>query len=363
MRVKSWVFGLAMGSAVQAQDCSHLWVQNLEINPSTPKAMSGDTYAGYGLAGFYRKNNLKLIIKGDFLNGRFMSFESYQSMQKFAVDALYDHEMVPDAGSENPFLPGVALDTPRRSYTVEVVEKYTPTEGPNVLRLADFAQVHSIFYRAYVPTSGNLTAADLPRVFSVDARTGKPIACPEAVNTVYDPGPITLLLGFIREEKELTFKVGNFWNGTNHAVPSYVHAKSRIPHGSVSIVRFKVPSHVDTSPGTGLLSDDGDVRYWSFCSQDLKESMTLGCIPDFLAKIDAYRWVKIAIGKGAAVRDFAEANGYTFLEDRRAAHQEVMAFFLRNIFPKPGFEPYEGDYLPTGRVCTEAAFLSNACVF
>ena len=34
--------------------------------------------------------------------------------------ALVDHEIVPEEGSQNPFLPGVEVNTPKRSYTVVV---------------------------------------------------------------------------------------------------------------------------------------------------------------------------------------------------------------------------------------------------
>ena len=78
---------LSISERALAQECTHLWQHTMEINPSTPKPMSGDTYASYGLVGFHDKPGLRLEMRGQFHHGRFMSFERYRTKQKPEVDA------------------------------------------------------------------------------------------------------------------------------------------------------------------------------------------------------------------------------------------------------------------------------------
>lgn len=347
---------------VFAEECTHLWIASLDINPPTPKLFSGDTYAAYGLFSFYDTPNLRLEMKGDFFRGRFMSFESYKTKQKRQYDALYDYQIEPDEGSENPFRPGVPLETPNRAYTVHVVPTGSGFYGENILKVSSATRVHSIFFRAYAPNDGvEVTGEDLPRIFAYDLKTGQPAPCPKTLNTAFDPGALAFFLDLIGRQTVLTFQDGWFWNGTNHAIPTYAYALNRMKSGDVSVVRFRAPTFVDTTSGEGPFIDVGDVRYWSFCIQDLKKSLTLGCIPDYLAKVDPEGFATIVVGRGEEVRQRAEAKGFTFLEDRRSPQQQVMGFFYRNLFPKPGFPRYQGDYMPIGVTCERKQFLAGEC--
>ncbi len=362
LRIVSLFFILSLNTLI-ADECTGQWIQNLSINPSTPKAMSGDTYAGYALLSWYDQPNLKLVMKGKFFKGRFMSFESYVSKQKLHHDALFDYQMVADAGSENPFREGTRLDTPNRNYTVEVVPNGFPTAQKNVLYVSRFARIHSIFYRAYVPNTGvKLSAEDLPRIYAYNLRTGRPARCPVALNTVFDPGNLVeAFVNLVSKDNTITFKESSFWNGTNFAIPKYVVSISKMRENTVSLIRFKAPTSTQTGSGIGVFKDNGEVRYWSLCSQNIVESKTLTCLPDYLARIDSQGFVNVVVGRGQAVADAAYSRGYSFLEDRRLPEQEVQALFYRNLLAKPGFPAYKGEYLPVGVVCDEAQFLNGSC--
>lgn len=353
--MKSTVFALLLiATSALGQECTHLWKASLDINPSGPKSFSGDTYAVYALLGFHNRPGVRLEIRGQFPKGRFMSFETYRSKQKLPVDALFDYQMTADPGSLNPYLVGVDRNIPNRNYTVEIAKRGEGSGNPNTVELNRLALVHAIFYRWYVPDRGITPALyDLPRVYAFDSRTGAPTRCPDSLDTEYDPGIITGLLGAVPASRTLRFREGSFWNGTNHAIPNYVHAMSKVPIGDVSVIRFKSPTF------TQRMGDGAEVRYWSLCSQDLKESKTLGCLPDFLAKPDRRGIVTLVVGK-PAIRTMAENRGWNFMEDRRT-NQPVLAFFYRNLLPADGFPRYEGEYLPEGTVCTESEFMRNYC--
>jgi hypothetical protein len=359
----SLAFFLLMPPAVLGAECTHLWKKSLDIAPDTPKSMSGDTYAAYGLIGFYDEPNLRLEVKGEFPHGRFMSLQSYRSSRKRTVDGLFDRDIVADVGSTNPFIPGSDLNAAVRSYTVDIVKNREEARSANSLLLDGKTNIHSVFFRYYVPSNGYVPGTDdLPRIFAFDSRSGAPRPCPRYIDTQLDPGPITVILNFVKKKSVLTFERNkSFDNGVNAAVPGYVTAMSKIDQGDVSIIRFKAPTFNDTQSGTGPFPENGQVRYWSLCTQNLKESETLTCLPDYLATPDAQGWVTVVVGKGSALQEHAQALGHNFLEDRRLANQKVMGFFFRNLLPASGFAPYQGDYLPTGVVCHAQAYLNGSC--
>jgi len=344
-------------------ECTHLWKKSLDIAPATPKSMSGDTYAAYGLIGFYDEPNLRLELKGEFPHGRFMSLQSYRGTRKRTVASLFDKDLVADPGSVNPFIPGADLGATSRSYTIDVVKNRDDAASPNALRLDSRTNIHSLFFRYYVPSSGFVPApADLPRIFAFDTRNGAPRPCPRYIDTQLDPGPITMILNFVKKKSVLEFERNkSFDNGVNAAVPGYVTVLSKIDHGDVSVIRFKAPTFTNTQPGAGPFPESGQVRYWSFCTQNLKESETLTCLPDYLATPDARGWVTVVVGKGAAVQERALREGHNFLEDRRLPNQKVMGYFYRNLLPGSSFAPYEGDYLPSGVVCPSEDYLKGEC--
>jgi hypothetical protein len=362
--MKTFLLLLALSTAPSfAQECTHLWMPSIDINPNTPKLFSGDTFAVYGLIGFYDEPNLRLQFTGEFPKGRFMSLESYKTKNKNHVDVIYDHQIEPDAGSENPYQEGALMETPNRSYTVDLVKEGTEISVKNALKLAPKEKIHSVFYRAYVPSDGVVpTIADLPKIFAYDARTGAAANCPKTINTAFAPGLETIILKFIPAKKSLKFKIkSNFDNGTNKGIPGYSYALNKIPFGQVSVIRFKSPTFFDTQSGAGPFQHSGDVRYWSFCTQNLKASETLNCLPDYLAKPDKSGYVTLVIGGGKEVQTMAESKGWNFLDDRRAPAQKVAAYFYRNLLPLSGFPYYKGEYEPKGIVCKANEFLADKC--
>ena len=97
---------------------------------------------------------------GKFAHARYQAFNVYNDETKDLVwgddpthsSALSDVNIVPDAGSNNPFLLAVPRDTPDRDYTVSVVPEGADTSGlANVITFPTSVTELSIFLRVYLP--------------------------------------------------------------------------------------------------------------------------------------------------------------------------------------------------------------------
>lgn len=349
-----------------ADECTHLWHKNLNINPEAPRPNSGDTYAGYGLLGFENDFRTKFVFKGNFAHARFTSFESYITMKKLDYDELFDFEIDPDQGSENPFREGTPISASRRSYTVEAIPAEGKSNTPNVIHISPTDPIYSFYFRIYSPNRDVILGdSDVPRVFAYDSTTGAPKACPKFVYTSYEPHFPQFLANLVAAFTTFKFKTKVVKNGQNHAIPQYMYALNRVRHGDVTMIRMKAPTHFSTFNEEGVFKKDvTETRYWSLCTQNFVVNQTLNCIADYVAKYDAKQRVTLVVGRGDAVKQAALKRGYNFLEDLREPNQKVEGFAYRNLLPSPDFEKnhmYRGDYLPVGTTCSPESFLKNNC--
>lgn len=83
-----------------------------------------DTGTTYIPVAFVLPEGAKLVIKGDFPHIRHWNFHTYDNAG-LPMDAMGDVALEPDAGSFNPFRPGVRRDVKERKYTM-VIESGTP---------------------------------------------------------------------------------------------------------------------------------------------------------------------------------------------------------------------------------------------
>jgi len=368
MKISATIFfglALALGAPAFPQECTSMWVKTLQINPETPEPNSMDTFASYGLLAYENQPNLAWVFKGEFPKARFMSIETYTSHRKRRYDVQFDYQMLPDAGSRNPFEAGVPMDTPNRSFTVKLIPGEGHSTTPNVIYTSPSAKVVAVYYRIYSPNTGlQPTAADMPRIFAVDSETGEPVDCPVLTTAVFKPHYPNFTPDLVAMFKKFEFKQRVVHQGQNSAIPGYVWAMNRVRHGDVTVIRFKAPTFFDNQSGTGVFQTTGDVRYWSFCTLNFVKNQTLNCVPDYLAPADASGWVTIVVGKGDTVREAAAKRGFTFLEDLRQRRQHVEEFAYRMLLPNPEFaanDMYQGDYLPKGVTCTADEFLATGC--
>ena len=113
-----------------------------------------------------------LTFRGTFTHSRYMQFSLYHADPKMGSftatgEALVDHHIEPDPGSENPFVPGARRDAEKRDYTIRVVNAGPPADPadrePNTM-YAGAGQQWQMVYRVYVPDQGYLgdAGAGLP---------------------------------------------------------------------------------------------------------------------------------------------------------------------------------------------------------
>ena len=105
-----------------------------------------------------------LTLKGKFAHSRYMQFSLYlddPDMGGYTAtgEAMVDHRIEPDPGSENPFVPGADRSVEKRDYTIRIVNAEIPADDserePNTMYAGTGAQ-WQIVYRVYVPDQGLL---------------------------------------------------------------------------------------------------------------------------------------------------------------------------------------------------------------
>jgi hypothetical protein len=102
-----------------------------------------------------------LTLRGRYPHGRYMQFALYRSdpVGGFTAtgEAFVDHEIEPDPGCENPFVPGANRQTEHRDYTIKIANVDAPAEAadraPNTLYAGSGAKIQ-IVYRVYLPDAG-----------------------------------------------------------------------------------------------------------------------------------------------------------------------------------------------------------------
>lgn len=352
--------------AVWAAECTDYWDTLLSTDSLTAKGLSGDTHAAYGVLSFRGDPSTKYIVRGEFPNARFMSLSTVTGKKHHPIDAIEDYRMVPDTGSLNPFHEGVQIDTPNRSFTLEVLPKGVPSSAANIVRLPSDREVHSLMYRIFSPNRGyTVTQSSFPRVFAFDVESGAPKACPEhhLLPTFFRfPQFLTVI---VPRKIKFAFKLKTLEWGPNSAIPQYAYAVNPTKKDKeLTVIRFKAPSYADTVSGTGAFHSSAEVRYWSFCVQNFPKNETLACVADYNAKVGAGGMVTVVVGGNDEVKGAAEAQGFNYLEDTRAWNQFVIGFAYRNVLPTKEFAKnsmHKGEYLPKAVLCRERAFLSGKC--
>ena len=120
------LYALFSWANVFADPCTFNWQSSdLDIGIEGPKDYYGDTNIAYAIFSFPSDPSTVYRIEGAFPNARYMSIESSELIEigSWDFDAIQDHEIIADAGSENPFDPatGINLDALPKNYTVDAI--------------------------------------------------------------------------------------------------------------------------------------------------------------------------------------------------------------------------------------------------
>ena len=381
------VLARATPSAQAAETRSCAWT--LQIAGDQVNALYPDQAARYWVAFVPLPPGGRAELTGTFPHARYLSFNTY-TVQTQAIDAIHDAQIVPDAGSANPFEPGARRDVRRRDYTVSVVNAQRPASAApaNTIYMTNTdgsktsAGYATIALRIYEPDHGRSRTGDagLPGV-TVRTGDGTPVAtypsCPDTSlpDLGYTPvlagaGPaqsLTALLGLPSvvapakprwhkyvnlettaadqlTENDLTaalngplraFTEGNFPTGGfgENVDNKYVYSIVSADHGPVLVLRGTLPTFVQTQDGQRRMGR-GQLRYWSMCTENAATAY-YACLTDDQIPLDEQRRFTIVVSTAAARPSVAVARcGVAWLP---IGPLPQAALLLRNMLPARTF--------------------------
>ena len=246
-------------------------------NTPTPKEQWGETLNGKTLMAYpdlysnyweYTWNKQStvgkaLCFKGEFPRARFMSFSLYNDVDGSAVNGIADQDIVPDAGSVNPY---VVTSSARNFFTVYVV----PAEAtdaqvkslgcPNIIRVPQGIERLAICERQYLGED-EYGCVEMPAITAVDLNTGKTEAAPTRINSNVSNFPVN----YVEQKADFLQDVPFFLAVKGAYYPNmstdYLYARTYLSDDSLYTFDFipvPMPKKVEEYK-------DAKARYWSIC--------------------------------------------------------------------------------------------------
>jgi hypothetical protein len=358
----------------------------LRSSPDRGNVAYPDESAQYWVSSFAAAPGTHLEIHGAFPRARYMSFHVYEG--SIPIDKITDFELTPAKG-RNPFRPG-ADRRGRGSYRLRVVPQPPPADrrrrAPNTLYAGrgvngESVPAATIIYRVYLGEGDETGGAGLPSVSEVvDGQDGGAAlpACPpsqasqnvgvnhavagESVPAEWPAAPL---------RAAPTWSVARSGGGINPFFPNfdntYLSLAVTRDHGSVVAFRAKAPTFTHTR-GVRRFGA-GQLRYWSFCTNDQYTTRYIGCVADQDAKVDAKGYVNVVVSDVAHRPRLDRADNWL----PWGPFADVFVLY-RHMLPAPGFAhaaqrvPVGGDpaktmgaYYPRTVICDTARFERDRC--
>ena len=393
-----------LSTSEAADDC--FW--RSRSNPQGGGVAYPDEFATYWLLEAALPPGAALELKGSYPRTRYASFNAYDAALR-PVDALADVDIKPDAGSTNTFRTGARRDAKQRSYTLSVVADSVPaTRAPNTLYNGVAGVPNplvTMLYRTYVPDRGlgpdggvglpqvAVVLADGTRLEGEDACTvgrenNRPDPVPgldgpdgvqgaatnpvtwhrftDAPSAVVDP-VIDVVAGPEGESPLPRTGGGGYLSNRDNA---YVLATADRANGRVLVITGKAPTVPRTLAGPRVMPR-GQLRYWSFCTNEQASTRFYDCAYDEQVPLDREGRYTVVVSTPADRPATATAAcGVSWLA---WGPQPQALVILRHMLPDPGFaeaiqraQPERErttmrDYLPVGTHTTTAGFRSPRC--
>jgi hypothetical protein len=325
---------LAVPAAAQAagldQTCE---LTATRFDADTVNVLFPDQSAQYWSAHYLAVPGTRIRIDGIFPYARYTSWNVYDPLLRpFAK--LSDYQLVPDAGSANPFLPGASRTTQisQRHYTLFLTFSASDHPGPNTIFVDPTKNPVGVFtLRVYVPDAGRditggvglpqvtwepTTDTGLPAVASPCRTLEKPtsstltdlypsLTVPEGglpvpgrnppvwrkfVN-ICQSGQDLLLDNALGDKLPQTgqspcgaFGSGGFLSNIDN---SYVYAFTSRGFGPLVVFHGLAPTFAATYPDAPVMPAGVQVRYWSFCQNDPIDERYVACRRDDQVKLDS----------------------------------------------------------------------------
>jgi hypothetical protein len=373
------------------------WEGPISTERSTTRGFDGRNFnfpeesATYWLARFRIPPGERVVLRGRYPFGRYMSINSYTDGEP--VDALSDIDIAPDPGSTNPFIAGARRDLPNRSWTVTVVPD-SPPEGsprqPNTIygNQSGSAPIE-LLYRVYEPDPGrDLTGGgglpeatlvradgstltgeaacaainDPNREIPVDTipadlwRTGRSTPpCDGDTNPAYDPprwerffnieyAALAVASDCTEQGRQARLAMqpevrGGFYSNRDSA---YIYSHLAREFGPVLMVRGTLPRFPPTYEQPARMPP-GDVRFWSLCTGESRvTTRTPDCLADRQVLEQSGRRYTIVVSKQsdrpANATAACEVAWLDWGERGDGAGDPDYGFLImRNMLPSPSF--------------------------
>lgn len=380
--VSFWLSSPTQAAPTPSADCTSGW-SDASVDQGRYFPDLNAVYWSYRFdAGAPNAVNVAFRIQGRFAYARNTSFHFYPTLNNSAgFSYLGDIDITPDAGSVNPFMPGVNRHAPNRSYTIWLVpEDSQRASQPNTLIVPQDSGVSKLMLRVFRPDSGyDNGGVPLPIIEAFDDDTGQPVNCPLALRVI-PSSPIDYST-WPSDEAEVSFyhlgSDGFFPNDDNQ----YLYADlSPNKFGQVLVLRFYAPTFLDTfQHPEATFTGNEEVRFLSLCMSSQISTKTSECFADdqFTRAGSGYFNVVVGPPNYPQVRDAALARGYNYM----SWYSLNPVLFYRQMLPHPDFsgsvarvplfdytqpmsgqraQNFMGIYAPTGRYCSIPTFLSGS---
>lgn len=373
----------------------------------------------------------RLHLEGRFAHARYMSLISYDYKGN-PLESIADYLFKPVAGSINPFIDGADRRSPNRAYRIEVVDRamtepmrwgvYLKGETREVIHAPQQSdnQQQQLQYRIYARDKGTdetanaglpepvltLPNGEVRRGLEACAalRAAQPLIGDQAAMSVPrdelrklidaaklrlgPAGPATnpptwmksseetsrfaVYTGDTAHEPDLRKRDGTFYaNQDNQYLRAFVNRK----FGEVFVLRAKAPTTPKTADGNPTWSSEGQLRYWSWCSnQGFGTARVNDCLYDEQVPIDRNGFYTIVVSRAsdrprnaipecgvgwlpmADVGDGTGETDLTFLTMRQMLGAGEFKEALHNIKSQTAIQQEMGAFYPRGRYTSVASF-------
>jgi hypothetical protein len=330
------LLALPAGAQALEQNCE---LALTRFDPDTVNTLFPDDSAQYWSSRYTAVPGTRIRISGEYPHTRYMSWNIYDPALR-PFDHFADVQLVPDAGSTNPFLPGALRYAYPRHYTMFI--EFTPkpaAPAPNTIYVDPTANPRGLFtYRTYIPDRGFKSdgGVGLPHVEWEGVPAGGPDCShteKPTTSTVTDTyptidGPPTgppypgranpvwrKFVNLCVSGDDLLFDnepgdnldsggespCGNFGSGgfLSNMDNAYVYSFISRGFGPVLVFRGKAPTFPDTRRGAKRMPSGKQLRYWSFCQNDPYSQRYIDCLADDQVKVDKDGTFTIVVSRPA----------------------------------------------------------------
>ncbi|MEA2124029.1 MAG: hypothetical protein QOI80_811 [Solirubrobacteraceae bacterium] len=423
------LFGLLAESAPAAPPLATcFWEGPISTKQLSTRGFDGRNFnypeesATYWLARFTLPAGARVVLRGRYPHGRYMSLNAYS--EGAPTDTLSDVAVRPRRGATNPFVAGHRRDRRRRAWRVSVVD--APLPSGKRARNTVYAQTGSdapieLAYRVYEPDRGlDLTGGTgLPRadVVQADGTVLRGQAACAAINDANRDIPVqtiapelwkagtscrpnhpafdpvrwerffnldyatqSVLLdcteaGFMARRTQQPERKGGLYSNRD---TSYVFAHLSTNYGPLVVIRGRLPTFPRTRAGQRRMGS-GQLRFWSLCTGESRvTTRTADCLADRQVALTGDRRYTIVVSKpadrpanarrrcGVSWLDIGQGDGvdrsdYAAIVMRNMLVSDTFAEAIQRIPTPAAAETVVGPYFPHSEYSSRADFEALGC--